>query len=69
MQSEGGGDAAPMIMATVMATLFAGKSKDILKSNDVEGRVEAGSIKCRELQVQAIHYPRGPGRHLQGTHH
>lgn len=41
MQSEGG-DAAPMIMATVMATFFAGKSKDILKSNDVEGRVEAG---------------------------
>lgn len=64
-----------MIMATVMATIFAGKSKDILRSNGVEGRLEAGSIKCRELQlqvqVQAIHYPQkvlGPGRHLQGAH-
>lgn len=61
-----------MVMATNMATIFAGKSKDILRSNNVEGRLEAGSIKCRELQVQAIHYPQkvqGPGRHLQGTHH
>lgn len=62
-----------MIMATVTATIFAGKSKDILRSNGVEGRLEVGSIQCRELQVQvqAIHYPQkvqGPGRHLQGTH-
>lgn len=47
------------------------KQRLVLRSNGVEGRFEAGSIKCRELQVQAIHYPQkvqGLGRHLQGTH-